>query len=163
MRATLYEGEKVSRRRAMASHTARRASSSRTLHAAISSMVRRHPSHRPVASFIRQMLMHGEGPAFSAGKSILPGHVDDAADALAALHRAYLGHDLLDRLGRKRQAGNVRRDRDRRPRPERVRDRQRLVVEDIQRRTAELSLVDKSNEILVDEDVAAADVDQVRA
>ncbi|KXU89968.1 hypothetical protein CI15_07275 [Paraburkholderia monticola] len=48
-------------RTSIASHTARFASSSNVDQPAISSIVRRHPSHQPVDASILHTLMHGDG------------------------------------------------------------------------------------------------------
>jgi hypothetical protein len=48
-------------RLSIASHTARFAASSNEDQFAISTIVRRQPSHSPVDGFIRHTLMHGEG------------------------------------------------------------------------------------------------------
>jgi hypothetical protein len=45
----------------MSRQTARFISSGAVLHCAISSMVRKHPSHSPVREFMLHTLMHGEG------------------------------------------------------------------------------------------------------
>jgi len=49
------------RRNSSADQTARRSSSSRTLHSAISASVRKQPVHRPLSGSIAQTLMQGDG------------------------------------------------------------------------------------------------------
>jgi hypothetical protein len=55
------------RRSSIKRHTARFSSSSMRDQAAISSMVRWQPSHRPVAALMRQMLMQGLGTGVGKG------------------------------------------------------------------------------------------------
>ncbi|ODP32607.1 hypothetical protein A9762_22240 [Pandoraea sp. ISTKB] len=58
-------GSCSARRAGKRDQTSRFASSVIVDHDAISSMVRQHPEHQPVAGFMRQMLVQGEGTGAS--------------------------------------------------------------------------------------------------
>src|SRR5664279_1498092 len=156
----------AARRAPIACHTARRSSSSSMPQTAISSSVRWQPVHNPVASSILHTLMQGEGTADAAAgmaTSISPRVVDDAGDGKSALQRADLVRDLADRLVGNRQPRYVRRHRDFRPPPEGMGGVQRLLAKYIQGRARQFAAVEQGEQIVLDQQIAAADVDHVRA
>ena len=95
---------------------------------------------------------------WNAWNSVAARDVDDAADRLAALERANLARDLLDRLGAQRFRRAVRRDRDARRAPERMIVRQRLVPEHVERRGGDAAARERVEQVGVDEMCAARDV-----
>ena len=87
-------------------------------------------------SSMRQMLMHGDGTRCDrpASRSITPREVDDAGHRLAALERADLAAICATVSSGIVRPDDVRRDRDLGPLPERMRGRQRLLAEHVERR-----------------------------
>ena len=91
------------------------------------------------------------------------GHDRRARHRMPPLQPPDLGGDLRDGVVDQRQRRDVGRQRDMRMMPERMPAGQRLLAEDVERRAGEMAVVERGDEVGVDDEVAARDVDEVRA